>query len=309
VIAGLGGLAWRLHWRGWKVLRDPAYLAAIVAFGSMVVAWAVRNYLLFGSWETSQHISDAYHYALRHPLQWGYLALVTFVFYATVGYLAYLGALAWLPKLAKVPRLGSEHDSGLWLAIGLPLLLTAAIDACLWLIEKEFFINNVRYLAFVTVPLAWLLVRHLDPGTRPVRLAALLTIALLVAGSLFLARPAPSYTQDLANDLAPRVQDGDSVGFVDNNNHFAYRFYHQLTHDGTRTVPVVLACATHPLCPPDAPRVGDLTTTWVLIPSYAAGELPSGYHQVADSIAQGDAAHPTLQTLWRLASAESKSSG
>ncbi len=300
IIAGLGGLAWRLHWKGWKVLRDPAYLTAVACFGFLVAIWAWRNILLFGTWDTSFHITDAYHAALTHPLQWAYLFLVTFVFYATVGYLVYLAILPWLPKLVKIPKLQSEHDSGLWLALGLPLLLTAAIDACLWLVEKEFFVNNVRYVAFVAIPAVWLIMRHASPKERGVRLAAVFTIGLLVVGSVYFAKPTESYTQDLADDLAPRLQAGDSVGFVDNNNHFAYRFYFQLTHNGERDVPVVIACMKHPLCPADIPRVGDLDTTWVLLPHYAESELnQTRYHQVTDTMAQFDGQHETLMTLWR----------
>lgn len=298
MIAGLGGLAWRLHWKGWKVLRDPAYLTAVAGFGLLVAIWAMRNILIFGSWDTSFHITEAYHAALLHPLQWAYLFLVTLVFYATVGYLVYLALLPWLPRLVKIPKLSSEHDSGLWLALGLPLLLTAAIDACLWLVEKEFFVNNVRYIAFVTVPAVWLIMRHASPSERGVRLAILLTFALLVAGSLYFAKPTSSYTQDLANDLAPRMTPGDSVAFVDNNNHFAYRFFFQLTDNGRRDVPVVIGCEEDTFCPPDAPRVADLNTTWVLLPHYAEPSLPAYYVQVASPVAQYDGSHRTLMTLW-----------
>ncbi|MES2154003.1 MAG: glycosyltransferase family 39 protein [bacterium] len=302
IIAGLGGLAWRLHWKGWKVLRDPAYVTAILAFGSLVAIWAIRNILLFGSWDTSLHITNAYHAALSHPLQWAYLFLVTLVFYATAGYLVYLALLPWLPRLASIPKLKSEHDSGLWLALGLPLLLTAAIDACLWLVEGEFFVNNVRYIAFVAVPAVWLLMRHASPKDRAVRLATLVTVVLLVTGSLYFAKPSTSYTQALADELGPRLHDGDSVAFVDNDNHFAYRFYFQLTDNGRRDVPVVIACSHDALAPPRCPEtaadVGSLSTTWVLVPHYAEHALPAAYHQVLDTWATADDAHPTLMTIW-----------
>ncbi|MCA1811148.1 MAG: glycosyltransferase family 39 protein [Halobacteriales archaeon] len=299
VVAGLGGLAWRLHWKGLRVLRDPAYLAAILAFGALVAGWAVRNALLFGSWETSQHISAAYHHALAHPLQWGFLALVTFVLYATVGYLVFLALLPWLPRLAKMPKLETEHDSGLWLALGLPLLLTAAIDAALWLTEREFFINNVRYVGFVAVPAVWLLLRHLDLRPRAVRLAAVGTFLLLLTGSLLFAKPGGSSIQAIADDLGPRMQDGDSVAWVDTNVHGIYRFYFQLTRDGTRAVPVAIACAADPLCPPDTPGPGTLDTTWVLMEGDGAALLPPHYVPVPDSPAQYDPRFPEYMSLWR----------
>jgi 4-amino-4-deoxy-L-arabinose transferase-like glycosyltransferase len=301
ILAGLGGLGWRLYWKGLKVLKDPAYLVAIAGFGAMVAVWAARNYLLFGSWETSQHISEAYHTALAHPGAWAFRFLVTLVFYATVGYLLYLAALPWLPTLVRTPKLGSEHDSGLWLALGLPLLLTSAIDAALWLIEKEFFLNNVRYVSFVTVPLAWLLLRHARWDARATRLALLATVVLLLSGSLFFAKPSTAYNQAIADDWAPRMADGDSVGFVDGNNHFAYRYYFQLTHGGTREVPVIIACLGNPLCPGSAPRPEAFNTTWVLAPNYATGHLPSAYAPVPGAFAAPDPSHPDRLVLWRRA--------
>jgi hypothetical protein len=299
ILAGLGGLAWRLHWKGAKVLREPAYLAAIVAFGALVLGWALRNLRLFGTWETSRHISDAYRYALGHPLQWGYLTLVTFVFYATLGYLVLLAILPWLPRLAKLPKLGSEHDSGLWLALGLPLLLTAAIDAGLWLVEREFFAANVRYIGFVMVPAAWLLLRHVPPRGRGVRIATLATFALLVSGSLFFGKPSQSSIEPIADDLASRMGANDSVAFVDVNVHGAYRFYFQLTHNGTRSVPVTIACVADPLCPPDTERPAMLNTTWVVMVGDGRSRLPPHYTPVPDSPAQFDPRFPDYMSLWR----------
>ncbi|HUR61223.1 MAG TPA: glycosyltransferase family 39 protein [Candidatus Thermoplasmatota archaeon] len=298
IIAGLGGLAWRLYWKGLRVLRDPAYLAAILAFGSLVAGWAARNYLRFGSWETSQHISAAYRNALAHPLQWGFLVLVTFVFYATIGYLLYLSLLPWIPRLARMPKLESEHDSGLWLALGLPLLLTAFIDAALWLTEREFFVNNVRYIGFVAVPAVWLMLRHLDPTSRSVRLAAVATFLLLLAGAAFFAKPTESSIEAIADDLGPRLRPGDTVGFVDTNVHGVYRFFFQLTQDATREVPVTIACAADPLCPAGTPRPGTLNTTWVVMVGDGGSLLPPGYVPVSDSPAQFDPRFPNYMSLW-----------
>lgn len=299
IIAGLGGLAWRLRWRGLKVLRDPSYLTAIVAFGLVVAGWALRNFLLFRSWETSVHLNEAYANALAHPVQWAYLALVTSVFYIAAGYLLFLALLPWVPRLARIPRLESEHDSGLWLALGLPLVLTAVIDAALWLSEGEFFLNNVRYIAFVMVPAALLLVRHADLGQRGTRLALLLTVVLLISGALFFAKPTASPTQAIADDLAPRLAPIDSVGFVDKNNHFAYRFYFQFTDGGTHDRAVELACIEHPLCPADVPRASTLNTTWVLAPAYAASQLADRYHTVPGAVATADPAYRESLQLWR----------
>jgi hypothetical protein len=298
IIAGLGGLAWRLHWKGLKVLRDPAYLAAIALFGGLVAAWAWRNWRLFGSWQTSAHLAHAYEQAFAEPGLWLTLTLVTLVFYATLGHLAFLGLLPWLPKLARTPKLESEHDSGLWLALGLPLLLTALIDAALWLAEREFYLANIRYIGFVVVPAAWLLLRHVRLD-RAARLAMVASLVVLVAGSLFVAKPTTSPTQELGLDLAGRMGPDDSVGFVDLNNHFAYRYFFLFTDDGARGREVELACATDPLCPPGTPGPETLDTTWVLMRGDGAGRLPAHYVLVEDSPARFDPDRPDFVSLWR----------
>ena len=47
VVAGMGGLLWRLYHRGWAVLANRWYLLAIALFGGIGAAWAWRNASLF----------------------------------------------------------------------------------------------------------------------------------------------------------------------------------------------------------------------------------------------------------------------
>ncbi|MEK6985961.1 MAG: glycosyltransferase family 39 protein [Candidatus Thermoplasmatota archaeon] len=299
IIAGVGGLAWRISWKGFKALRDPSYLAAIALFGTIVLAWAWRNWALFGNWETSHHLSAAYALALAHPVQWGLLILVTLVFYATLGYLVYLGLLPILPTLARTPKLGSEHDSGLWLALGLPLLLTAVIDAALWVAEGDFRLDNARYIGFVVIPAAWLLVRHADLAKRAVRTGAVVAFVLLLAGSLYFGKPSLSVTEQIGGDLADRLQPGDSVGFVDLDNHFVYKFGFDLTQGYTRDVELRITCANDPTCPSEAARPESLTTSWVLMKGDGGGRLPTGYRLVTDTHAASTLARPQDITLWK----------
>ncbi len=301
IIAGLGGLAWRLYWKGWKVLRDPAYVTAIVLFGAVVGSWALRNWLLFGSWETSAHLGAAYAAAFHDPLHWLLLSLIAFTFYATAGYLLYLALLPVFPTLARTPKLASEHDSGLWLALGLPLLLTGLIDGALWLVEGEFFLNNARYIGFVAIPAAWLLVRHADLGKRSVRVGAVLAFTILLAGALWFGKPTVSNVELSSDELAAQMMPGDSVGFVDMNNHLAYRYFFELTQDGTRDVRVQLTCAKDPLCPLGTPGPETLTTTWVFLRGDGAGRLPAAYTLVPTAHTAYVPAKDTYISLWHRA--------
>ena len=300
VIAGLGGLVWRLRWRGLKVLRDPAYLAAIAIFGALVLAWAWRNWRLFGNWETSHHLSAAYAAGLAEPGAWLLLSLVTLVFYATLGYLVYLGTLPVLPTLARAPKLQSEHDSGLWLALGLPLLLTAVIDAALWLKEGDFRLDNARYIGFVAIPAAWLLVRHADLRKPSVRVGAIAVFALLLTGSLFFGKPATSTTDAIGEDLGALMQEGEALGFVDVNNHFVYKFAFYANLEGKRDLEIVITCAVDPACPPEAKRPEVLDTEWVVMRGDGDGRLPAPYRIVEGTHAATDTAGQAF-TIWRRA--------
>jgi membrane protein DedA with SNARE-associated domain len=287
VVAGLGGLAWRLHWRGWKVLRDPAYLAAIALFGATVAAWAWRNWALFGSWETSSHLSAAYGNALAHPVDWALLLVFSFLFLFGLGYLVFMAALPWLPALARTPRLGSEEDSGLWLAIGLPLVLATLIDAALWLYERDFYFHNVRYVSFAVVPLVWLLARNVRPS-KAAWAALLLSFAILLAGSAYYALPHDKVENRVSAALGPLVRDGQSVAFVDTND--VYRYYFDLTANGTRhlTVQSIMGNA-----------IGNVTTDWAVVHGPGTG-LPQGYTLALERRA-GTPPLDDLYTVWKRA--------
>ncbi|HUR61222.1 MAG TPA: glycosyltransferase family 39 protein [Candidatus Thermoplasmatota archaeon] len=285
VIAGLGGLAWRLHWRGVRVLRDPAYLAAIGIFGAAVAAWAWRNWRLFGSWETSSHLGAAYRNALAHPLDWALLLVFSFLFLFVLGYLVFLAVTPWLPALARTPKLATEQDSGLWLAIGLPLVLTTLIDAALWLYERDFYFHNVRYVSFAVVPLVWLLARNVRPS-KATWAALLVCFAILVAGSAYYALPTVKLENRVSSAFGPLVQDGDSVTFVDTND--VYRYYFDLTGNGRRTLDVRYVTGA---------AAGNVTTDWVLVNGAGTG-LPANYTLAIDK-STGPAPLGQRITVWR----------
>lgn len=238
IIAGLGGLAWRLYWKGFKVLRDKYYAAAIALFGSAVLAWAWRNWRLFQSWETSDHLTAAYQFAFHAPLTWLLRSTLTFGFMLVMGYFLFLGLLPWLPRFIRFPKLETEHDSGLWLSIGLPLILTAVIDAALWMYEGPFFFNNVRYVSFVIVPLAWLILRNV-PWDRASKVAATMSLLILLGISIgFVATPHHPAAVGASHALGALVGEGDSVAFVGITD--VYRFYFDATKNGDRQVVVTL---------------------------------------------------------------------
>ncbi|HET6398773.1 MAG TPA: glycosyltransferase family 39 protein, partial [Candidatus Thermoplasmatota archaeon] len=234
VIAGLAGLAWRLHWRGWKALRDPWYLGGAAAFASFVAGWALRNHHLHGTFASSGHIAAAFSGATADPGAWAVRAAASLAFLLVGGLLLAQGLLPWAARMRRIRLLGDETDSALWISILLPLLLGTLATGALWLHEGRLYTNNARYVSIAIVPAAWLLLRHVrldEPRTR-LRIAAsflLLAVPALVAAGTY--APLPTQASDALRDA---VQDGDTITFVGVQD--AYRYYFDATADGTRTV-------------------------------------------------------------------------
>ena len=285
IIAGLGGLAWRLYWKGVRVLREAAYITAIALFGAMVAWWGWRNYTHVGTFSSSAHLDAAYASAFAHPTSWAVMMLFSFLVMFGLGYLAFMGVLPWLPQLRRIPRMDSEHDSGLWLAIGLPLVLTVVIDSALWLSEGDFFLHNVRYVSFVIVPLTWLIMRH-APRSKQTWAAIGITFAILIAGSLYYTLPNRPLNTKVADAFGSLVHDGDSITFVGDND--VYRYYFAVTHDGREL--------NHTVLYQDTISSGPIQTTWVVARGDGAGL--TGYTKVCD-MSQGEGLLAQRYTVWQ----------
>ncbi len=292
VIAGLGGLAWRLRFRGWRVLRDPYYVAAIISFGAIVVGWASRNILVHGTWQTSKHLTAAYETALSSPLDWTLRALFVAAYFAAAGYGIVLAVLPWLKHLGNIPLLDDEHDSGLWLAALLPLVLTVLIESAIWMHEGQFVLDSVRYLLFVMVPIGWLLARHLHckdqlrqrgkmPGGGSTALALTASILLLAVGAIVYTLPTPATPDEQVGEtLQSHLQPGDSLAFV--GDWGIYQYYLAATDWNRRPLEV----SVHR----DGPPVG-LATDWALV---LGAEVPGVNYEPAAAIGSGDAPWATL---------------
>src|SRR2546422_10489001 len=69
LVAGFAGLASRFRYMGFAVVRDRAYLGAIVIFGGIVLGWSSRNVARFGfpHWETDAYLTSYTIEALTNP--------------------------------------------------------------------------------------------------------------------------------------------------------------------------------------------------------------------------------------------------
>jgi hypothetical protein len=168
IIAGIGGFVYRLMFRGWGVLRNGWYWAAIGIFALPVLLWSYRNLSLFwdgtpggliDAWQTSGIISGLVATALAHPDQ------------LLVGLAGKLPAMAGLLLVPFLPFVGvfwrqlknwrNEEVFGLWLAIGLIFVLGWFFGAVFWVTDQTnlLWADNVRYVMPAEIALLWLIVR------------------------------------------------------------------------------------------------------------------------------------------------------
>lgn len=173
LVAGVGGLVYRVIFRGWRVLRNRWYWAAVAVFAVPVVLWSYRNISLFwdgtlaglaDAWQTSalhsQILADAFH----QPV----LLLI-----GMLGKLPIVAGLLFLPFVPLAGAFGpalrhwrDEDSFGLWLAAGLILVLGVFFAAAFWVNDQTSLLwaDPVRYVSPAQVPLLWLVVKHGSPS-------------------------------------------------------------------------------------------------------------------------------------------------
>lgn len=172
LLAGIGGFAWRVMYRGVAVLRNRWYLAAIAVFAVPVSLWALRNISLFwdgtpggllDAWQTSDVQASYVAAAFAQPGQL-LVGLVGKLPVLVVGLV--LPFLPLLPGFARSLREWKREDvSGLWLAVGLVFVLGWFFAGAFWVSEQTnlLWADAVRYMAPAQIPLIWLLVRDGQP--------------------------------------------------------------------------------------------------------------------------------------------------
>jgi len=198
LVAGFGGLAWRLLFRGRHVLVNGWYWAAILIFAIPFVGWALRNISLFWdgtplglleSWQTSAVVGRMVQTALAQPAE----LLVGLAGKLPVLLLGLL--LPFVPLLprfaAPVRRWREEEPLGLWLTVGLVFVLGWLFAAIFWVNEDTSLLwaDPLRYVMVAQIPLLWLLVREGGPFETRAWALSLLILAALTLAMPFLLQP------------------------------------------------------------------------------------------------------------------------
>lgn len=253
VVAGIGGFAWRFLYMRWRVFTNLWYMLAIVVFGGIVGAWALRNALLFDpipqtislfgftwsgtipAWETSSYVRYVQNLAISKPDQWSYAIWMKLPFF--------IAMLAWyvvpfLPESVRATRrIRQEETSALWLSVFLVWVLAWLITAMFWVFEQSFmyWLDNHRYVVIGLLPLGWLVVREMrtDRASARIRYAILLTSLFVACAATFVS---PVKFSDLraAEHMDDYLQPGDHVA-VDGGT-IKYAFYAYLTHPEQITI-------------------------------------------------------------------------
>lgn len=234
LIAGVGGFLWRFRFMGMRVFKDRYYLAAAALFGGLVATWAYRNILRHGSWQTSAWIEAATQKALANPgLFWGATLLkIPLFLYFLLGFCVF-----FLPEMRKSLRtIWTEHTSGLWLSVGLTVVVGIPLAAILWTLEGEvngqmdwgqvWSWDNVRYVMIILVPLLWLVGRELDWKRASRRIAAMAAIflvgALAFSGAVF---NSPRLPEVAASELLiPELQGGEIIAIDGMECYYLYPY-------------------------------------------------------------------------------------
>lgn len=139
LLAGLGGLVWRMLVRGRRVLFNRWYLGAIAIFALPVLIWSYRNISLFwdgtptgllDAWQTSAVQARFTAAAFQRP---------DLLLIGLVGKLPVLLVLLLLPFLPllrgfaePLRRWKEEEVSGLWLSVGLVFVLGWFFAGAFW---------------------------------------------------------------------------------------------------------------------------------------------------------------------------------
>ncbi len=192
LFAGAAGVLWRFKYARWGMVRDRNYLAAVLVFLGIVVAWTVRNLYVFwrpymgrdallNSWNGDRYFNGAFNYAI--PGQWERLLLLSLVFAAFM--IPFLLSMFWpfLGELrAALARIGDQRISLLTLGSLLPLAFGAVLSSMYYIWERYrldlrtagwpeaqasyFILNSARYAVISVVPLLWLVFEVRRARTR-----------------------------------------------------------------------------------------------------------------------------------------------
>ena len=168
ILIGAIGFTWRFYLDRWALFRNKYYIIAGLVFCSIFSMWTIRNIIHFGmgGWETNPIITEMFVSAVNHPpttaLAFKYQIIASIIMFLPIG-------LFWLPELGVAfKRKREEYFGGLFLATGLPYIVTLIFMASCWVWAVKdiglppdmqppaIWMAGVRYLVITNVPLLWI---------------------------------------------------------------------------------------------------------------------------------------------------------
>lgn len=193
LVAGMGGLGWRIAHHGLRGAFNRFYVVAILIFGGIFAAWSARNLSLFwdgtpghllSAWTTSEGTHHAMIQAFQNPDK---------LLLGMAAKFLVLAPLVLIPMIPLFPRMREslrhwreEFTSGIVLAAALIFFIGWFLATALWIVEelRVWWGDAVRYVSVANIPLVWLALDKHGPMPRRAIWAGVfvLEIMLLVAG-------------------------------------------------------------------------------------------------------------------------------
>lgn len=211
-----------------RIYAAASVFIAIV--GAFIVAWLGRELELRGSpsWETSEYTGWAFDEATANPDLWATGLLYKAVLFVLL-FLPYVVAF-WPEVKRSWARVREEHESALWMGVGLITLISWFVAAMFWVMEESgvFWLDNLRYIVVAFVPLAWMGVKHADlrsPRFRARFYAIGLVMTIAMAGVI--ASPTQFPEADAMKSL--ELEPGDRLAIDGTHKYLGFPYMNE--HD------------------------------------------------------------------------------
>jgi 4-amino-4-deoxy-L-arabinose transferase-like glycosyltransferase len=167
-----------------KNRRDKIWIIpGFLVFFSTVFPWGYRNYIHFGSFDTSAYINSMIGFNHGSALEYIKAFLMNF---ASMASIIIIPLIMFPGELRKVKR-SDPFDFLLTLFAFLPPLMGVIYSMFFQVAEGTFeYSNTIRYGIIAFIPMMWLLMRGLDFSDKSTGRKAVALLVIFILSSLFL---------------------------------------------------------------------------------------------------------------------------
>ena len=159
----------------------PWLISALAVFILTILPWGLRNYYIFGTFETSEYISSSLYAIFSEPLLFRKGIFINL----PVICLMITPFLIFAKELRKVDIKDPFDFLCIFFAVG-SFALSILYSACFYSIEYSYLpVNSIRYVLIAIVPILMLIAKHSDFSSRLVIRKAFALISVLLISAVF----------------------------------------------------------------------------------------------------------------------------